>query len=78
MTEGTTHGVVFAIVVGLLDGIAADYSGISVVPVGFVGCEVDLGIVREGGEDEEDESRNYLFEELLLTARWLVEKWEGK
>jgi hypothetical protein len=42
LPQGTADGVVFAIVVRFLDGIAADYGGVSVISVGFVGCEVNL------------------------------------
>lgn len=55
LTEGAADFVVFGVVGGLGDGVAAADGGGVVVGVGFVGCEIDLwwerglGKVRWGG-----------------------------
>jgi len=48
LAQGTAYFVVFGVVRGVGDGVATADGGGVVVGVALVGCEIDLGGVREG------------------------------
>lgn len=75
LAQGAAYFVVFGVVGGVGDGVAAADGGRVVVGVAFVGYEVDLrggALVREVSNELEQWSA-YFAEELLLVWLWFLE-----